>query len=155
MYNPAEHPRLAESLSKLGATIEDMAGAIGVDAAVIEEWIEEHEEFKRAITKGRILSDMVVAESLFERATGYYREVDQIVRTQDGFDVMQVRKYFPASPTAAIWWLKNRQKDKWSDRPDTGSGEHEKMQIDGGLPEMPYEQQELDLNAENNTPDTA
>jgi hypothetical protein len=29
---------------------------------------------------------------------------------------MEVVKHYPPDPTAAIFWLKNRQKDKWRDK---------------------------------------
>ncbi|EFB1429709.1 terminase, partial [Escherichia coli] len=36
-------------------------------------------------------------------------------------------KYYPPDTTAAIFWLKNRQKDKWRDKVD-----HELTGKDGG-----------------------
>lgn len=154
MYNPEEHPRLAESFARLGASVADMAAAFGVEPEHVAAWMEEHAEFRRAVTRGSVWSDMEVAESLFKRATGYIIEEDKIVKTPDGYEVVPIRKHIPSAIAAATWWLKNRRRTEWSDRPETGAGENEKMEIDGGLPEMPYEQQELQLNAEDHTPDT-
>lgn len=106
----------ARKLCLLGATDSDLASFFEVNEDTINEWKKVHLEFSESLKAGKDLADATVADRLYKRATGYeHADVDikvvagQIVQTG-------LIKHYPPDTPAAIFWLKNRQKDKWRDR---------------------------------------
>lgn len=82
-----------------------------------------HEQFGKALGEGKGVSDAKVIRSLYERATGYeYEEEKKIIEyDKDGnvkpVKIEKTKKHVPPDVTAQIFWLKNRQRDRWQDRP--------------------------------------
>jgi hypothetical protein len=116
-YKP-EFVQQAAKLCALGATDIEIADFFDVDARTLYRWKGEHEEFCQSLKISKEIADDRVERSLFARANGYeHDEVDirvvdhQIVQTP-------VRKFYPPDTTACIFWLKNRQSDKWRDKQD-------------------------------------
>jgi hypothetical protein len=58
----------------------------------------------------------MVASKLFHRAIGYEHPEDKIFNNNGEEMVVPTIKHYPPDTTAAIFWLKNRQPDKWRDR---------------------------------------
>jgi hypothetical protein len=117
LYKP-EYAELARKLALLGATDEELAGVIGVGVTTIHAWKHEHVEFAESQKEGKMAADGNVANRLYQRAMGYeHPEVD--IRVVAG-EIIQtpIIKIYPPDPTAAIFWLKNRQKAKWRDKID-------------------------------------
>lgn len=116
-YQP-EYAEQARKLCLLGATDKELADFFNVSESTINKWKIDFVEFSESIKKGKDLADADVAERLFNRACGYVApDVDikvidsQIVKTE-------IEKHYPPDTTAAIFWLKNRQRDKWKDKQD-------------------------------------
>lgn len=114
-YKP-EYVTQVEKLCLLGATDKDIADFFEVAESTINNWKIEYPEFLESIKRGKLLADANVANSLYKRALGYeapdidIRVIDnQIVETP-------LIKHYPPDPTSAIFWLKNRQPDKWRDK---------------------------------------
>ncbi|MFZ3017134.1 MAG: hypothetical protein WA056_01605 [Gallionella sp.] len=114
----SEHSAQARKLCLLGATDADLADFFGVGEATINRWKLAHPEFRESIKSGKMDADANVAESLYRAAIGGGTLTDtkeqadadgKVTRTKE---VRQVQ----ASVTAMIFWLKNRQPDKWRDR---------------------------------------
>ena len=102
-----------EDYSLIGMRDTEIAGALKIDEATLYRWKNEHPEFCEAIKRGRDRYDTeVVEKALQQRAAGY--EYNEEVMTRDGPSV--ITKRFHGSDTAAIFWLKNRQPDRWRDR---------------------------------------
>jgi len=115
-----EYNDQAERLCKLGFTDAELAAFFEVDEATINRWKTKHPEFCKSLKRGKDLADAEVAEKLFKRATGYeHPDVDikcyegQIIETE-------IIKHYPPDTTAAIFWLKNRQRAKWRDKVEHG-----------------------------------
>ena len=110
-YNAPYHDNWAWSLAAMGATNEEIALAMGVSERTIMRWAKER------------VSDAKVIRSLYERATGYeYEEEKKIIEyDKDGnvkpVKIEKTKKHVPPDVTAQIFWLKNRQRDRWQDRP--------------------------------------
>jgi hypothetical protein len=100
----------------LGATDKNLAELFEVCEATINTWKIEHPSFLESIKKGRVDSDELVAERLFKRATGYSHQDVHISNYQGEITVTEIIKHYPPDTTAAIFWLKNRRKDKWRDQ---------------------------------------
>lgn len=117
-YKP-EYAEQARKLCLLGATDEEMASFFEVCVATVNTWKEEYPEFLEAIKSGKVIADAEITDRLFKRATGYsHPDID--IRVIDGSIVeTPLIKHYPPDTAAAIFWLKNRQKDKWRDKVQT------------------------------------
>lgn len=114
-YNPA-FVKIARVLCANGATDNVLADAFGVNTSTVKDWYSSHPDFGAAVAEGKAaVFDPLVERSLAQRAVGYavdtieYKIVDKVLVP------VEVRKHFPPDTTACIFWLKNRQPDKWRD----------------------------------------
>lgn len=124
-YNALYHDDWAWSLAAMGATNEEIADAMGISKRTILRWAKDHESFGKALSEGKGVSDAKVIRSLYQRATGYeYTEEKKIVEMdpKDGsvkpIRVETTKKHVPPDVAAQCFWLKNRQRDRWQDRPE-------------------------------------
>lgn len=115
-YNPDVHCNMAIVAGKAGMTDQEFADAIGISRSVLHEWRKNFPEFKKAFKGGKKYSDDKVVKSLFERALGYQYKETEIRETDKGVFEKTTIKQMAADPTSMIFWLKNRQPEKWRDR---------------------------------------
>ena len=138
-YKP-EFAKIAEQMCNLGATDPQLAEAFDVTISTITLWKVTYPEFSAAIKISKDNADNLVEQSLYKRALGYEcEEID--IRVIEGQIVeTKVKKVYPPDPTAMIFWLKNRQKEKWRDK--------QEVQHSGSiLTEMTDEQLEAAIKA--------
>ncbi|MGL4519323.1 MAG: helix-turn-helix domain-containing protein [Phocaeicola sp.] len=117
-----EYNEVAAKLSLLGMTDKELAGFFGVSEQTLNKWKKDYPEFLESLKKGKEVADANVASRLYRRAIGY--DFDETVKEKrkDANGIYQmvetkvVKKHVPADTTAAIFWLKNRQPEKWRDR---------------------------------------
>lgn len=124
-------------LCLLGATDKDMAEFFEVDESTINNWKLAHPEFLESIKKGKQLADATVADRLFKRATGYEHEEVDVKMYMGNIIKTDLTKHYPPDTTAAIFWLKNRQKDKWRDRQEITGKDGEAIETITTLTYMP------------------
>lgn len=110
-----EFAEQARKLCLLGATDAELADFFEVDESTINNWKIEHIEFLESIKKGKGIADANVADRLYQRALGYEHEEVKLFQYQGDVIREEVIKHYPPDTTSAIFWLKNRQKDKWRD----------------------------------------
>lgn len=113
-----EYVEVGRRLALLGLTNDEMARFFNVGATTFDRWLATHAEFRCAVNESKAVADGSVASRLFERAIGStYTETSEV---QDATGSVVSRtvdtKHLPANVTAQIFWLKNRQPDKWRDR---------------------------------------
>ena len=108
-------PVRAYRLSLLGLTNEEMGVAFGVSVNTFNQWLRTRDDLRKAVELGRQEADSRVVQSLYKKATGYTFEEDNITVSHGQVIVTRVKKYAHPETTAAIFWLKNRQKEKWAD----------------------------------------
>ena len=115
-YKP-EYDQLAYNYGLLGVTDKQLAEFFGVCEATINNWKHDHPSFLESLNRSKAQADAMVAQSLFKRATGYVHPETKIA-TRDGqiTDTLDVEKHYAPDPTAAIFWLKNRQPEIWRDK---------------------------------------
>jgi hypothetical protein len=114
-YKP-ELNEQAYRLSLLGLVDEELASFFEISVDTLNEWKKVHEGFSASIKSGKKDADGDVAKKLLERAMGYsHPDVD--IRVIEGKIVKtDVIKHYPPDPTALIFWLKNRNPEKWRDK---------------------------------------
>lgn len=136
-YNPKLHPVLARWMARCGLTDEQMASELGIGRRTLAAWKGRHPEFAEALREGKAYPDAIVEESLYRRATGYEYEEVQVERLAIETDgeaqeqgapvrVRRTRKHVVPDTVAQIFWLKNRQPQRWRDKQ-----EHELTGKDG------------------------
>lgn len=87
-----------EVIASLGLTDEEIAIILGISERTLNYWKKSNPDFLQSLKRGKLKADFQIAKSLYEKAKG-------------------------GDTTAMIFWLKNRQPDRWKDR----------KQIDGNL----------------------
>ena len=123
-YKP-HYTVLAYNYCLLGATDIQLAQFFCVSEKTLNSWKKHHPEFLQSIKRGKDEADAVIAESLFHRAKGYsHEDVEIKVVPQGGkmgsaIETVPVIKHYPPDTLACIFWLKNRQKDRWRDKTET------------------------------------
>ena len=111
-----EYCEQVEKLCKLGATDKELADFFGISESTINEWKLSYPEFSESLKRGKDIADAEVASKLFHRATGYEHPEDDIRAVNGEIVITPTIKHYPPDTTAAIFWLKNRQKAKWRDK---------------------------------------
>jgi DNA-binding XRE family transcriptional regulator len=114
-YKP-EYNEQAYKLCLLGATDAELGDFFGVKEQTINNWKKDYPEFFESIKKGKQIADSNVADRLYQRALGYEHDDLYIAQFQGQIVSKSIKKYYPPDPTAAIFWLKNRQSAKWRDK---------------------------------------
>lgn len=122
-------PEQAEKLCKLGATDKELADFFNVSESTLNRWKEDHPEFWESIKKGKLLADAEVADKLFKRATGYSHRAVKIFNNQGEVITEPYIEHYPPDTVAAIFWLTNRQRGKWSRSPAPETPENIDIQI--------------------------
>ena len=113
-------------LCLLGATDKELADFFEVRESTLNLWKLNHKLFSESIKEGKSLADSNVADRLYQRAMGFEHDSEEIKVVSDGngngssIERVPIKKIYPPDTTAAIFWLKNRQKDKWRDKHETG-----------------------------------
>lgn len=123
----AEFAEQARKLCLLGATNEELASFFEVGITTLERWIKAHKEFRGALKDGKRIADAEVADKLHQRATGYRWTEQQAIKVkkdqyQEEVEIVEVEKEVPPDPTSMIFWLKNRDPERWRDKPANESG---------------------------------
>lgn len=112
-----EVARTALKLYAKGFTDAEVAEFLEVVVATVHNWKNEHPEFLDAIKAAKVAWDSRVERKLAERAMGYSHEAVKIFCNKDG-DITEARftEHYPPDTAAGIFWLCNRQPDRWKQR---------------------------------------
>lgn len=135
-FNPKYAEKARELCAEKGYTDKNLAVHFKVSEATINRWKKEFSEFCESLKKGKDEFDSrVVEQSLLKRAAGYSyvettRELQDsdsdstVVDEDEGSEIpiqtlvvtKKVTKHMAPDVTAQIFWLKNRQPQRWSDK---------------------------------------
>lgn len=108
-----------------GLTNEEMARSMGVHRATLQRWIVDHSDIRDAIKRGRLLACEAIENALFKKATGmvledtveeYKGELRDGKPSNGTVTKRTVRRQVPPDTAAAIFYLKNRMPERYSDR---------------------------------------
>jgi hypothetical protein len=120
------YAKQAYKLCLLGATNEELAEFFEVSHGTISNWLAEHSDFLGAVKKGRRVADAEIADSLYQRAKGYTHASEEVFQYKGDVVRAKTRKHYPPDTAAAFIWLKNRQPEKWRDKP-AGDGSDSRL----------------------------
>lgn len=114
----SEYTGQAAKLCALGATDAQLADFFEVAVSTVALWKVQYPDFSDALKIPKEAADARVVHSLYRRATGYEHD-DVDIRVVNGeIIVTPIRKHYPPDTTACIFWLKNRDKDNWREKPE-------------------------------------
>lgn len=118
-YRP-EYAEKARKLCLLGATDKELADFFEVNEDTVHEWKKVHRQFSESIKAGKSEADANVADRLYKRAMGYTHDAVKIFAnpTTGAEQIVPFTEHYAPDTTACIFWLKNRQRDKWRDKQD-------------------------------------
>lgn len=115
-YHPKHTPETAAKLMRLGTTEKELADIMGLDPTTLFEWKKEYPEFLAAMNSARDEADRRVEESLYHRALGFQKRTQKPLMDKAGnVKVVDLIETVPPDTIACIFWLKNRQRDRWRD----------------------------------------
>lgn len=134
-YDPDTFPLLAEGLFRDGLNDEQVAAKLGISHDAFYSYQKKFPEFSEAIKRGKRPVDVMVENALLKSAIGFdYEEIhtEYIEDQADGKNgdkqnskaakskrITKITKQVVGNVTAQRWWLKNRCRSKWSDKPGT------------------------------------
>lgn len=116
-YKP-EYSRVAQKMTRLGATDVEVAEAVGINIRTLYRWRASNKEFCHALKIGKVEADDRVENSLYTRATGYTHEETHVSNFQGVITLTPLVKHYPPDATSMIFWLKNRRPEQWRDKQD-------------------------------------
>jgi hypothetical protein len=105
-----------QKLCLLGATDKRIANFFEISTGTLDKWKKKYPQFISSIKEGREIADAKVADSLYNRALGYSHKTSKVVIVNKEVRVVDYVERFPPDSTAAIFWLKNRDKDNWREK---------------------------------------
>ena len=112
-----EYVELVYKYCLLGATDKDLSNFFDIEESTLNRWKIDYPEFWESIKAGKETADANVASRLYQRAMGYVHQETKIVSYEGQItDQVDIEKHYAPDPTAAIFWLKNRQPAKWRDK---------------------------------------
>lgn len=111
-----EYNELARKVCVLGATDKGLADFLEVSESTINNWKIEYPEFLESIKKGKIIADVIIADSLFQRAKGYEHPEDKIFIYKGEPIIVPTTKHYPPDTGAIAFWLKNRRPNLWREK---------------------------------------
>lgn len=118
-------------LAEDGFSDEEIAKRAHISMIEYDSWKRRFKKFRDAIEIGRKEADFSVVEAVYKRATGYnvstkkthkLKRVDfdpqtgKKVREYEELAVADDEDYIPPDLRAGIFWLKNRQPERWSEK---------------------------------------
>lgn len=111
---------LLKSWAMDGLTDKQIAENIGINRKTLYEWKNKYDLISDALKRGKVVFDCEAEQALHKAGIGYFvEEVETYITETNGVQTKRIKKnkkWVPPNVTALIFWLKNRQSDKWKDR---------------------------------------
>ena len=115
LYSDELLPKI-EKLAAKGLNNAQMAKALCIGNRTFYDWRDKYPQFMHALNKYRGVADIFVENALYNTATGYAYQEQQV---SNRGDVVTVNKWQPGNASAQIFYLKNRMPDRYKDKVET------------------------------------
>lgn len=102
----------------LGKTDAEVCAIVGISKPTLYAWQKANKELFNSLKEAKGLADSLVEASLFMRATGYTHESEEIFCSWGKVTRVKTQKHYPPDVLAQIYWLKNRMRESWRDKPE-------------------------------------
>lgn len=140
-----EYAEQAHKLCLLGAIDKEIGDFFGVSEQTINSWKTRYPAFREALTVGKSQADAEVATRLFQRALGYSHPEEKIFCSAQGeVTRVETNKHYAPDTTAAIFWLKNRQPERWRDKQEVESSNTHRVVTDEPMSPDDWQRQYVD-----------
>jgi len=119
-YEEYVKPRLLEvgAWARNGITEKQIAKNLGISYATFRNYKKEHLALLSTLADSKQVIDFKVENALLKRALGYKAIETTSELTDSGLVITkEVVKEVQPDVGAATFWLRNRKKDTWSDKP--------------------------------------
>lgn len=121
VYDPDYHPIEAqERLSVDGFVDDELAQHFGISRSTLYAWKQKHPEFREACILGKRPANKRVEAAILKRALGYdvpYEITENGVGANGPINkVKRGVTHVPGDVTAQMFWLKNREPERWKDK---------------------------------------
>lgn len=116
-------------MAEKGLTEKEMALCLDIDLSTLTKWKQRHPDFFTSLKEWKLIADAEVEKSLFLSAKGFTVPAVHISNHQGAITQTDIKKYYPPNPVSGIFWLKNRQPDKWRDRKELTGPDGGPMQV--------------------------
>jgi len=99
-----------------GKTEAEIAEVVGVSRTTLTNWKGKHPEFQYAVREARQVADALVEAALFGRAVGYSHPETKVFIHEGCPVTEEITKHYPPDTQAAMFWLRNRQPERWKEK---------------------------------------
>lgn len=120
---------LLEGWARDGLTDEQIAHNMGISRKTLAEWKKKYGDIGDTLKRGKEIVDIQVENALLKKALGIKETVKKAVKVKEvkydegkrvsekeHIEYVDEEVFVPPDTTAQIFWLKNRQPDKWRDK---------------------------------------
>lgn len=124
--------KISETITRLieeGKTEEQIARIVGVSRTTLRNWKGQFPEFLIAVREAREVADELVEASLFRRAVGYFHPETKVFCQNGEIIEHEITKYYPPDTQAGMFWLRNRQAERWKEKTEGDVNVHTNTQV--------------------------
>lgn len=105
-------------LAETGRTLEQIANDLSIPLRTLKYWKQKNKgDLLPALKAAGDIANQLVEASLLRRALGYYHAEEQIFCAFGKVTRVKTVKHYPPDSTAMIFWLKNRDPERWREKP--------------------------------------
>lgn len=107
---------LKDEIANKGLTDKQIAKMLNITEQTLNNYKQQYPLFFESLKKGKLIADNNVEISLYQRAIGYSHPDVHITNYRGKIIITPIIRHYPPDPTSMIFWLKNRQPEKWREK---------------------------------------
>ena len=114
-------------MARKGFIDKEMCAVLHISEPTLTGWKKKYPEFFTSLNDWKHEANENVVRSLYERACGYEHPEDKIFCHNGEIISERVTKHYPPDATSIIFWLKNREPNKWRDKQEVEVSANENL----------------------------
>ena len=123
-----------EAWAREGLSDKQIAHNIGIRPETLWAWQKQYPNLSNALKKGKEPADQIVENALFKSATGFSVKLRKPVKVRrrggnEEVEYHEEEMFIAPNVTAQIYWLKNRRRDRWKDKPEESGASEQVSEI--------------------------